>query len=281
MEKLYRKPHAPVRVDCHVHLFPDKLFKAIRKWFENIGWHLPYPYETERVLEILREFGVEEVWALTYAHKPGVAEGVNSWLGQVQKNTPMVRGFFSLHPEDDNPLEIARRALDEHGLQGLKLHCEVQKIAVDDNRLDPVFDLLEKRSVPCLLHSGDAPYPYTRYYLDVARVEERLHRNPELKTVIAHLGAYQTRQYLELTERYANLYLEVSFTNYPDMPDKEKIDHGALRSFKDRLLFGSDFPNLTFSYADQADSWWAFDWIREDAEMFFGGRARKLLPAES
>jgi len=270
-----RRPRASVRVDCHTHLFPDRLFEAIRGWFDRAGWDIPYPYRVTEVLSLLRGFGVEEAWALTYAHRAGVAEGVNAWLGEVVRREPMVRGFFSVHPEDADPVGVVRRALDEHGLSGLKLHCEVQRLAVDDPRLDGVFDLLEERGRPCLLHSGNAPYPFERDYLDVARVAERLRRNPRLVAVIAHLGAHQTERYLALTERFPGLHLEVSFTRYPGAP--AEVDLDALAPYAGRLLFGSDFPNITFGYADQADAWWAVDWIRADADAFFGGRARALL----
>lgn len=273
-----RLSNAPIRVDAHVHLFPDRLFQAIRGWFERVGWEIPYPYKTDEVLAALKAFGVEELWALTYAHRAGIAEGVNAWLGEVARREPFVRGFFSVHPEDDDPEGIARRALDEHGLEGLKLHCEVQQVAVDDPRLDPVFDLLESRGLPCVLHSGDAPYPYTRPHLDVGRVAARLERNPELKAVIAHLGANQTFDYLRLCERFAGLHLEVSFTKRLGPAPLLDLDFAALGAYRERLLFGSDFPNLTFTYADQADAWWELDWVCEDAEAFFGGRARALLP---
>ena len=276
-----RRPKAPIAVDTHVHLFPKRLFGAIRTWFTNVGWEIPYPYETERVLAALAHFGVEEIWALTYAHKPGVAEGVNAWLGELCRrelpSRPRVHGFFSVHPDDDDPTAIARRALDDHGLAGLKLHAEVQRLAVDDPRLDGAFDLLEERGRPCVLHAGDAPYPVPVPNLDVARVAERLRRNPKLVAVIAHLGAYQTERYLALTETYENLYLEVSFTRFPGIQGRLEIPYDALPPYADRLLFGSDFPNLTFTYADQADAWWAEDWVRADADAFFGGRARQIL----
>ena len=273
----FRPPRAPVRVDCHIHLFPERLFQAIRGWFAEVGWQIPYPYRAEEVLTLLRGWGVEEAWALTYAHRPGVAEGINRWLGELCREQPMVRGFFSVHPGDDDPVGLARRALDEDGLSGLKLHAEVQKLGVDDARLDGVFDLLERRRRPCVLHTGDAPYPETKAHLDVARVAGRLRKNPRLRAIIAHLGANQTAHYLELCQQYEALYLEVSFTNFPGSPVPGQVDLQALGEHHQRLLFGSDFPNLTFGYADQADAWWDLDWVRQDAEMFFGGRARSLL----
>jgi predicted TIM-barrel fold metal-dependent hydrolase len=266
-----------VRVDCHTHLFPERLFAAIRRWFCGVGWQIPYPHATEEVLGLLRGWGVEQVWALTYAHRPGVAEGINAWLGELVRAEPMVRGFFSVHPADDEPRVIAERALERHRLQGLKLHAEVQDLAVDDRRLDGVFDLLEERRVPCLLHTGDAPYPEPRENLDVARVVERMRRNPHLVAVIAHLGAYQTDRYLDLLDHHGGLHLEVSFTLFPGSPVPQRLDLERLARHRSRLLFGSDFPNLTFGYADQADAWWDLPWVRQDAEQFFGGRARSLL----
>jgi len=265
-------------VDCHTHLFPERLFRAIRQWFAAVDWKIPYPYRTAEVLDLLRGWGVEEIWALTYAHQPGIAGGINAWMGELVRQEPMVRGFFSVHPGDEDPLAVAREALDQHGLCGLKLHAEVQQLAVDDPRLDSVFDLLEERGVPCLLHSGDAPYPEPMDNLDVSHVAARLRRNRSLKAVIAHLGTYQTGAYLDLAGQYEHLYLEVSFCRYPGSLAIQRVDWDRLALHSDRLLFGSDFPNLTFTYADQADAWWELDWIRQDADAFFGGRARSLLP---
>jgi len=261
-----------------VHLFPARLFGAIRRWFAEVGWNIPYPHETDEVLAALAGFGVGECWALPYAHKPGVAAELNAFLAGLQRDRPQVRGFFTVHPDDENVGALAREALDRLGLHGLKIHCEVQQVAVSDPRLDAAFDAIEAAGRPCVLHSGNAPYPYTRPHLDVARVAERLARNPRLKIVIAHLGAMQTLEYLKLCDRYAGLHLEASFTNVEPYRAAVPFDFDAdLAPYAERLLFGSDFPNLTFAYAEQADAWAALPWVKRDAAAFFGGRARKLL----
>ncbi|MDP8257686.1 MAG: amidohydrolase family protein [Candidatus Alcyoniella australis] len=277
-DRLLRAPARRPIVDVHTHLFPERLFRAIRQWFDNVGWRIDYPYRTTEVLDLLRGWGVEENWALIYAHKPGLAAQLNAWMGNVQQQHAGVRGFATLHPDDPQPELILQRALDEYRLCGVKIHAEVQQIRVDDQRLDRAFDLLQERGLPCVLHCGDAPYPEPPPILRWELVARRLERHPRLRAVIAHLGANQTTHYLELMQRYPGLYLDVSFTRFPGSPGLTDIDPSILEPVCDRLLFGSDFPNITFGYADQVDCWLELDWVREHADDLFVNNARRLLP---
>lgn len=276
-----RKPQTEIAVDCHVHLFPEKLFSAIRRWFAKVDWQIPYPYRTESVLAHLRAFGVRECWALPYAHKPGTADKLNAWMGETARRHAMVRGFFTVHPDDEDVGALARRAIDEYGLVGMKIHAEVQKVDVGDDRLDPAFLALEESGLPCVLHSGNAPYPQPIDRLDVRHVARRMAKNPNLKAVIAHLGAPQTRDYLDLCAKYPGLHLEVSFTLVPEHIAETEPVARELGAFADRVLFGSDFPNITFSYAEQVDNWLRLDWVKQHHNAFFGGNARRLLTASS
>ena len=277
-EKLNAPPAVRGIVDAHTHLFPDALFARIRRWFHQVEWHIPYPYRTDEVIGLLRRWGVEENWALVYAHKPGVADGLNAWLGQVQREHPGVRGFATVHPADPDPVRDLRRALDDYGLVGMKLHAEVQRLAVDDERLDGAFALLEERQLPCVLHAGDAPYPVAPPNLTAGRVANRMARQPRLVAVIAHLGMNQTERFLDLMARYPSLCLEASFTRFPGFPGAPRFDPEILAPVADRVLFGSDFPNITFSYADQVAAWAEVAWVRANPDAFFRGNARRLLP---
>ncbi|MFC1889267.1 amidohydrolase family protein [Thermodesulfobacteriota bacterium] len=273
----FEVPPVPITVDTHMHLFPEPLFRAIRGWFDRAGWKIPYPWRTEEVLDLAARFRVSEIWALAYAHKPGVSRDLNRWMGETQAKHLAVRGFASVHPGDDDPVEVVREAIEDRGLWGLKLHAEVQALSVDDPRLDGVFDLLEERSLVAVLHCADAPYPAIKPNLNVDCLERRLKKNPGLKVIVAHLGAWQTERTLELTADYAGLYLEVSFTRFPGAPEDPRLKFDSLGRYTDRLLFGSDFPNITFSYAGQVKRWLELDWVRAEKEAFFGGTAKKLI----
>lgn len=279
-EEVARRPAAPVAVDCHVHLFPDELFAAISGWFAAVGWRLPYRCRADAVIETLAGFGVEKFWALLYAHKPDISRGLNTFMAETMRRYPQVIGFFTVHPADRDPLAEARYAVEKLGLKGMKLHAEVQKLVLDDPRLDGVFDLLAEHGLPCVLHAANDPYPVTIDRLDIRHLAARLKRRPDLKVVVGHLGSPQTRQYLEMMADYPNLYLETSFTNIPDVLVVQNPPPMELGAYADRLLFGSDFPYITFPYARQADAWSALPWVQAQQAAFFGGTAAQLLDME-
>jgi len=276
-EEVARRPAASIAVDCHVHLFPDELFAAIGGWFADVGWRLPYRCRADAVLETLAGFGVEKFWALLYAHKPDISRGLNEFMAATMRRHPPVVGFFTVHPADRDPLAEARHAVEKLGLKGMKLHAEVQKLVLDDPRLDGVFDLLCERGLPCVLHAANDPYPVTIDRLDIRHLAARLRRNPDLKVVVGHLGSPQTRQCLALMTDYPHLYLETSFTNIPNVSVVRNPAPAELAPYADRLLFGSDFPYITFPYARQADAWSALPWVQAHQAAFFGGNAERLM----
>jgi hypothetical protein len=79
-------------VDAHVHLFPDALFERIWAWFADNGWPIRYRLHSEQVIAFLERRGVQRLVALHYAHKPGIARGLNltslSWPRVTPPCTP-------------------------------------------------------------------------------------------------------------------------------------------------------------------------------------------------
>ena len=125
-------------IDIHTHLHPPKLFAAIRRWFaERSDWDLSaQPTEPHAVAAVLRDAGVERFVFFSYAHKTGMARELNAWLAATAADL----GGFGLalgtvHLDDEAYLEDLRLALDA-GCIGIKLHENVQNLAIDDARFD-------------------------------------------------------------------------------------------------------------------------------------------------
>ena len=78
-------------VDAHVHLMPDRLMRAIRDALgEAAGWTFDHPTGLDAMTEILRDAGVEEFFALPYAHRPGMADELNEWVCETAASSEQV-----------------------------------------------------------------------------------------------------------------------------------------------------------------------------------------------
>ena len=133
----------PPVVDAHTHLLPGRLAEKVRAFFAPIAGQLVYPLDHGIVRERLAGEGIDEIWNLPYAHKPGVADGLNesSRVIAAQPGPLTVVGGATVHPGDDRPADIVRRAVEELGLRVLKLHCSVGDFDADDPGLDDVWKL--------------------------------------------------------------------------------------------------------------------------------------------
>ena len=248
--------HVPL-VDAHVHLFPPRVFEAIWRWFDAHGWPIRYRVPAEEVVGYLDRQGVERFFALHYSHAPGMARVLNRFVSEMARRSPRVVPFGTVLPGEPGALEVVAESLDQLGHFGLKLHCHVQKVAPDDERLFPIYEAVARRGKVMVMHAGREPsspaYGFDcrgRCGLDpVARVVERY---PELKLVIPHLGADQWRDFFALCRASPHLYLDttMALSGYlgEDRPGRDD-----LVALQDRLLFGTDFPNLPYPWARERD----------------------------
>jgi uncharacterized protein len=104
-------------VDAHVHLLPDRLAAAIRRFFLA---HLPqsvrYPHEHAAARAAIAAAGMTRCWSLPDAHEPGMARDLNRCMAEAFADDPVVVAGATLHPGDDVAAEVAE-ALDLLGLR--------------------------------------------------------------------------------------------------------------------------------------------------------------------
>ncbi|BDH58866.1 hypothetical protein MTP03_38050 [Tsukamurella sp. PLM1] len=133
-----------------------------------------------------------------------------------------------------------------------KMHVQVGVFAPDDPLLDPAWDVLARHHIPVVIHAGSGPIegPYT----GPDRVAEVLRRHPDLTLVIAHLGMPEYDRFADLAEQHPNVYLDTTMaaTDFTErsapMPPGYVERLGALA---DKVVLGSDFPNIPYQYAHQ------------------------------
>jgi len=244
-------------IDIHTHLHPPKLFAAIRRWFaERSDWDLhAQPSEPHAVAAVLRAHGVERFAFCSYAHKPGMARDLNAWLVRTSRE---LAGYglplATIHLDDPAYERDAREAFDS-GCVGLKLHEDVQRLAADDARFACVYAEMARRQAFLLVHAGPIPWQYDAG-AGIARIVRVLDAHPALPVVVAHFGRPDSHAYFALMDRYPSLHLDTTMVFAAGSPMHAGADlasfAAAMHAHSDRVLLGTDFPNIPYAYECEA-----------------------------
>jgi uncharacterized protein len=237
-------------VDFHVHLFPDRLFDAIRRQFvADYGWNVLHPLYWRESLAYLRERGVGTVAYSNYAHRPGIARGLNDWNLDVLAETPNLYCFAAFHPEDEDGLAMAAALLDHPRILGFKLHLLVQRYFPDDERLFPLYELAMEKGKRLLFHVGTGPVG--NEFVGIVPFRRLLARYPDLPAIIAHMGTLEYGAFGELLADHPQLYMDTAFAFIPRLGSMFDLGGDFLEQHRERILYGSDFPNVIFPREDE------------------------------
>lgn len=240
----------PPVVDAHIHLFPDRLFEAVWRWFDAHGWPIRYKLHSQQAIEFLLSRGIFRVVALHYAHKPGLARLLNQYVAEICEAEPRVLGLATVLPGEPEAPEILKEAF-RLGLKGVKLHCHVQCFAPDAPELREVYEVCAAAGRPVVIHAGREPAS-AHYRCDVHqlcsadRIQRVLEQHPRLKLCVPHLGADEFEPYRRMLERHDNLWLDTTMllADYFPVPLPLRL----IQCRPDRILYGTDFPNIPYAW---------------------------------
>ena len=240
----------PFVIDAHVHAFAPRLFEAIWRWFDTHGWPIRYRLHAGEVIDFLLSRGVAHLVLLHYAHKAGMARSMNAFMADCARDRDRVTALATVFPGEEGAAAILEEAFSL-GLRGVKLHCHVQGMAVDDAVMHDVYNTCIKHDLPLVVHAGREPksagYKVDPYAICGAeRMAEVLRSFPRLRVCVPHLGADEYAAYEKLLEAYDNLWLDSTMTlgHYLDFPVPKRL----LAARPERIFYGTDFPNLPYAW---------------------------------
>ena len=275
----------PGLADIHVHFLPENMLAKVWAYFDqgsdNYGreWPITYRYSEEKRLELCRFFGMKAIPALCYPHKPGMAEWLNIWCAEFAQRVPDAVHCGTFYPEPDVERYV-RQAL-ARGAWLFKMHVQVGQFAPDDDQLWPAWEMLEDAGAPVVIHAGSKPVPGE--YTGSERVRAVLQKHPQLTLVIAHLGMGEYDAFADLAEEFENVHLDTTmaatdFTNaLAPMPEHYLWRLAALG---DKVVLGSDFPNIPYPYAHQLEALdrlgFGDEWLRK--VLWENGKRLMRLP---
>jgi predicted TIM-barrel fold metal-dependent hydrolase len=107
-----------------------------------------------------------------------------------------------------------------------------------------------------VVHVGSGPVPRAGF-TGPDKLEGVLRRHPLLTAVVAHLGAPEYAEFLTLAERYPRVHLDttMAFTDFFEKGAPFPADLlPRLAALPDRVLLGSDFPNIPYPYVRQLEA---------------------------
>ncbi|MEU4193346.1 amidohydrolase family protein [Kribbella sp. NPDC026611] len=257
-------------VDVHVHFLPDRMMEAVWAYFDEAPahygteWPVTYRTSVDERLKTLESLGVRAFPALVYPHKPGMAESLNSWARDFAAATPGCVSSGTFYPEA-SAAGYVREAL-ELGTRIFKVHVQVGDYDPRSGELDDVWGQLAEAGTPVVVHCGSGPIPGR--HTGPGPMGEVLRRHPQLTAVIAHLGMPEYAEHLALTS-YPNVHLDTTMALTPFteklMPFPRELV-ARLGELQDRIVLGTDFPNIPYEYAVQLESLEALDlgddWLR-------------------
>ncbi|MFE5814498.1 amidohydrolase family protein [Streptomyces sp. NPDC056479] len=257
VRRFWRRLGLPGLVDVHTHFMPERVLRKVWHYFDSLGtltggleWPITYRAEEAERVAVIRDLGVRSFTSMLYPHKAGMAEWLNGWAADFAVRTPDCLHTSTLFPETGVDAYVGRAV--EAGARVFKAHVQVGAYDPADELLDSAWGLLAEAGTPVVIHCGSGPMPGKHTGPEpVARV---LARHPRLRLIIAHMGLPEYEDFLDLAERYEEVRLDttMAFTDFSErLAPFPKRALPRLTALGDRILLGSDFPNIPYPYVHQ------------------------------
>jgi predicted TIM-barrel fold metal-dependent hydrolase len=241
-------PAAPVAIDAHVHL---------------TGMDMAEP-----LLGLMDELGIARAVVLSSPHltpgeeRPGlegaddanrrVLEAARRWPDRF---IPFVTVDFGVATPD---VLASWRAEGACGFKLYQGHRELRTLPLDDPRLDPAFDWLERHDVPVLMHVN------TFRYED--ELVHRLGKHPKLRAVCAHFCGSRTdpERLQRILTAFPMLWLDTSHGDgapgvdgFAALDANRELMRALVLAQPERFIFGSDLVTV------QTGPIWREDWVMQ------------------
>lgn len=250
----------PGLIDIHTHFLPERMLRRVWAHFDEAGplvgrpWPITYRTAQDQRLATLRALGVRRFTALTYAHRPDMAADLTDFALDLAAAEPDCVPSATFYPEEGVVGQV-ERALSR-GARVFKIHAQVGGFDLREPILDPAWGLLADAGIPVVIHVGSGPVP-RHGFTGPDKLEGVLRRHPDLTAVVAHLGAPEYAEFLDLADRYPRVHLDttMAFTDFFESVTPFPADLlPRLADLGDRVVLGSDFPNIPYPYAHQLEA---------------------------
>lgn len=224
-------------IDFHTHIYPDKIAEkatdAISDFYDlpmdNVG-------SVSRLLDSMGRVGVCHSVVFSVATSAMQVQKINDFIvSEVNAHPDKLSGFGSMHPDFDDKFSEVDRCVSL-GLKGIKLHPDTQGFDADDDRMLELYEYMQSKRFPLMIHCGDFRYDYS-HPRRIARICEMF---PDLTVIGAHFGGWSVWDEALECLKDKNCFVDTSSSSgFMELQKFEKL----IKAYgPDRVLFGTDFP---------------------------------------
>ena len=228
------------KIDAHIHILPDAVHAANPDsddpWLQT---------DLQEYTAMMENLGIEKAvimplndpWLMSMEF---TIDAGHRNLAQMKAQYP---GKFYAFADIDTrntsaeSVEAIRKAIEEYGLDGIKIHPNNTGIDLDSDYNQPIFSYAQENKIPVAIHS----YPNSENDRSAAyRIVNVLAQNPDLTVIVSHMGGYQWEQLLP-----TNAYVDISaiLPDYVRSYGIEKTKTILHQFGADRLIFATDYPD--------------------------------------
>ena len=232
--------------DVHTHIYPDAIAEravtALDNFYEFVSDGKGTYDDLANSSKANGVCGFLLLCVATNAHQiHRVNESIISAVKRGREDGFEAFAFGGMHPCDNMEEEI--EFCIKSGLNGIKIHPDIQGVDIDDLRLYPLYDMANGK-FPIYFHSGDDRPQYR--YSEPNKLAKILKEFPKLTVVAAHLGGYMANdeaiEYLRGNDR---VWYDTSSALWAMTP--ERADEIISQLGVEHMMFGTDYP---VKYAD-------------------------------
>ena len=224
-------------IDAHCHIFPDKISEKATNATSEFYFSQPMAGigNTEELKKSGEKIGVTKYLVFSTATVEKQVRSVNDFILSESAENEEFLPVGTMHIDfADFEEELDR--IERLGMKGIKLHPDFQRFNVDDEKMFPIYRIMEEKDMFMITHSGDYRHGFS-HPLRVRNVAERF---PKMRIIAAHCGGWSqwdlARDCLVLPNVYVDTCSTIGFF-------KRGVINKAIDAFgKEKLFFGTDFP---------------------------------------
>lgn len=240
-------------IDFHVHPPTEEFVKALGRYYETTLNYFRSKRKILGVREFIEELKKQGITKSVLLPLTSNLEGFSSISNEhiaelVNASDGFFIGFASFNLKD--PLSDVKKAIEELGLKGIKMHPQLLNARPDHEIFEKVYEYASKKELNIVIHTGITGIGAGTkggggLSLDFGRpiyIDNIARRYTNVNFIMAHFGWPWYEEALAIAYHKDNVYIDISGWSPKYIPSIVLRYIDSL--IQNKALFGSDYPML-------------------------------------